>query len=105
MNLRLRGFRIVLPVAFGIGFLGFVFPAASAQSRTSVVRLISTPNPAVQGQLVSFTAGVVFTGGPAPTGTMKVLDGSVELSEAALDSAGAATIATQDLSVGAQDRK
>lgn len=75
---------------------------------TSVVRLLSTPSMTVQGEKDTITAGVNWTAGPAPTGTITVTDsvscagastptvvtlGTITLGSATSASPGAGTLA------------
>jgi len=60
--------------------------------------LTSTPNPSAHGQAVTFTA-TVTSGGPAPTGTIKFLDGAKSLGSATL-SGGGAKLIKSTLAVG-----
>jgi hypothetical protein len=69
--------------------------AAKVASTTTVV---SSVNPSVFGQAVTFTATVTGTGG-TPTGTVTFLDGTATLGTATL-SAGSGTLTTSALAVG-----
>jgi len=84
--------------------LGFAAPAPVA----SVVKILSSPNPVVQGQGVTITAGVNWTINPAPSGTISVSDtvqcpgaasatttvlGTITLGSATSASPGAGTLA------------
>jgi hypothetical protein len=69
--------------------------ASRAASTTTVV---SSVNPSVFGQAVTFTATVTGTGG-TPTGTVTFLDGAATLGTAAL-SAGSGALTTSALAVG-----
>jgi hypothetical protein len=61
--------------------------------------LISSPNPSVYAQTVTFTA--TFSGlNPAPTGTVQFVDGGTVIGSSSL-SGGVATFSTQSLAVGA----
>src|SRR5947209_8604534 len=68
----------------------------------SVVKVLSTPNPAVQGTPVTFTAGVNWTATNAPFGTITINDtcpgaasvplGTITLASASSANAGAGTL-------------
>jgi hypothetical protein len=60
--------------------------------------LTSSPNPSHSGQAVTFTAQVVSTG-PAPTGKVKFLDGTLAIGSATL-SGGVAKLTKSTLAVG-----
>ncbi len=62
--------------------------------------VISSTNPAVAGQSISFTATVAHSGGGTPTGSVNFLDGATSLGAGALNASGIATISTGALSVG-----
>src|SRR2546430_7470516 len=49
-------------------------PLVRAQVTPSVVVLLSAPNPVVQGQSVTFTAGVIATAPAVATGTITISD-------------------------------
>src|SRR5947209_2889854 len=74
-------------------------PPAWAQNAT-VVQLVSAPNPAVQGQPVTFSAFVSSAGNPNPTGAVIFSDGTAPLATIPLDTTGAAIWTTSALSVG-----
>ncbi|MHB1959876.1 MAG: FG-GAP-like repeat-containing protein [Acidobacteriaceae bacterium] len=60
-----------------------------------------SPNPAVAGQTVTFTAQVSASSGTTvPTGTVNFMNGSTQLGTGTLDSSGAATYTTSSLSTG-----
>jgi hypothetical protein len=60
-----------------------------------------SPNPAVAGQTVTFTAQVTASSGSTePTGTINFMNGSTQLGTGTLDSSGAATYTTSSLSTG-----
>jgi VCBS repeat-containing protein len=61
--------------------------------------LVSSKNPTVFGQAVTFTATVSATSG-GPTGTVTFLDGAASLGTATLDSTGAVSFTTSSLAVG-----
>lgn len=61
--------------------------------------VISSKNPTVFGQAVTFTAAVSATSG-TPTGTVTFLDGASNLGTATLDSTGTASLTTSSLAVG-----
>jgi hypothetical protein len=68
------------------------------QSPTAV-SVISSVNPSVLGQSVTFTATVVSTAG-MPTGTVTFKDGGVALGSAPLNGSGIATFSTSSLTIG-----
>jgi Tol biopolymer transport system component len=61
--------------------------------------LLSSANPSVFGQAVTFTATVTSPGG-APTGTVTFSDNSTTLGSGSLDASGMATLTTASLAVG-----
>ena len=61
--------------------------------------LLSSANPSVFGQSVSFTATVTSPGG-APTGTVTFSDNAISLGSGSLDASGTATLTTASLAVG-----
>jgi hypothetical protein len=65
----------------------------------SATALVSSANPSVFGQSVTFTATVTGTG-PIPTGTVTFLDGATTLGTAALNGSGVATLTASVLAVG-----
>jgi subtilase family serine protease len=74
----------------------------SALSATTTT-LISSPNPANFGVLVTFTATVTTTGSTAPTGTVTFNDGTTAIGTGALSTVGGfqvATFTTSTLTVG-----
>ena len=73
-------------------------PATLAIATSTAV--ISSTNPAVAGQSISFTATVAHSGGGTPTGSVNFLDGATSLGTGALNASGIATISTGALSVG-----
>lgn len=62
--------------------------------------VVSSRNPTVFGQALTFTATVSATSG-TPTGTVTFLDGTSTIGTATLDSTGAASFTTSALAVGA----
>lgn len=68
----------------------------------SHIALTMTPNPAVVGQTVTFTAKVVALSGTGAvaTGTMTFFDGSTQLGMATLDGTGTGIITSSSLEVG-----
>src|SRR6266581_4478963 len=66
----------------------------------TTVTAISSANPSVFGQPVTFTATVSSPAG-IPTGTVTFLDGAASLGTGTLDSSGMATLTTASLAVGA----
>jgi hypothetical protein len=63
---------------------------------------MSSLNPSLTGQQVTFTATVSPHGGsPTPTGTVTFSDGATPLGSAPVDGSGVATFSTSGLGVGA----
>ena len=62
--------------------------------------LISSVNPAVSGQSVTFSVKITGAASTSPTGTVAFTDGGVTLGTVALDASGSATLTTTALSVG-----
>jgi hypothetical protein len=75
---------------------GFVTQVVNKYTTTTT--LTSSPNPSHSGQAVTFTAKVTSTG-PAPTGKVKFLDGTLAIGTATL-SGGAAKLTKSTLAVG-----
>jgi Bacterial Ig-like domain (group 3)/FG-GAP-like repeat/FG-GAP repeat len=75
---------------------GFVTQVVNKYTTTTT--LSSSPNPSQFGQAVTFTAHVTGTG-PAPTGKVKFLDGTLAIGSATL-SGGVAKITKSNLAVG-----
>src|SRR5205814_5104345 len=79
--------------------------AALTQSVTkgsSSISLVSSVNPSIAGQTITLTATVTATA-PAtgtPTATVTFFDGATNLSSAALDASGQATLSIASLAVG-----
>jgi hypothetical protein len=71
----------------------------TVDTTSATTALVSSKNPTVFGQAVSFTATVSTTSG-TPTGTVTFLEGASSLGTAALDSTGAASFTTSSLPVG-----
>ncbi len=98
---------IVLAVTFVVLGVSRPLLAAIGDSQppsqfTSVTVLTISPNPAILGQTVTFTAhvsGVLGTGG-VPTGTVTFQNGSTALGTATLDATGIGTFSTSSLAVG-----
>ncbi|MFI5120322.1 MAG: beta strand repeat-containing protein [Thermoanaerobaculia bacterium] len=65
----------------------------------SSTALLSSVNPSVFGQTVTFTATVTGTG-PTPTGTVTFMDGAATLGTGSLNGSGQATLSTSALAVG-----
>src|SRR5262249_3163435 len=65
---------------------------------TTVTTVTSSANPALVGQVVTFTATVSASG--TPTGTVTFNDGATTLGTATLNNSGQATFATSALAVG-----
>jgi len=74
--------------------------AQTVNKGATTVTAISSANPSVFGQPVTFTATVSSAAG-IPTGTVTFLDGATSLGTGALDSSGIATLTTASLAVGA----
>jgi uncharacterized repeat protein (TIGR01451 family) len=68
MSLRIRGAQVGVIATILIG------QAIGAAQTVSLVRVLSTPNPVVQGQKETFTAGVNWIGPTAPSGTITLYD-------------------------------
>ena len=68
------------------------------QKYSTSTHLVSSLNPSGYGQAVKFTA-TVTSAGPAPSGTVKFVDGSVTLGSATV-SGGVATLTKPKLAVG-----
>ena len=67
----------------------------------STTTLTVSPNPAVAGQTVTFTAQVTASSGSTvPTGTVNFMNGSTQLGTGTLDSSGHATFTTSSLAAG-----
>jgi hypothetical protein len=64
--------------------------------------LVSSLNPEVGGQSVTFTATVTSTAGGTPTGTVTLFDGTTSLGTGGLNASGMATYATTALAVGSR---
>jgi hypothetical protein len=63
--------------------------------------LVSSSNPALVGQPLTFTATVTPSGGgPTPTGTVTFKDGGTTIGASSLNSSGVATLPTSSLAVG-----
>ncbi|HZS46115.1 MAG TPA: Ig-like domain repeat protein [Blastocatellia bacterium] len=64
--------------------------------------LVSSQNPSIFGQSVTFTVTVsaVAPGSGIPTGTVTFLDGATPIGTATLDASGVASISTSSLSIG-----
>ena len=64
--------------------------------------VVSSANPSVFGQSVTFTATVTANapGSGTPTGTVTFMDGSTTLGTGTLNGSGVATFSTSGLSVG-----
>ena len=69
---------------------------------TTSTTLVSSANPSVQGQSVTFTAtiGGVAPGAGTPTGTVTFMDSSTTLATGSLSSTGTASFTTSTLAVG-----
>ena len=65
----------------------------------SVATMVSSLNPSVAGQSVTFTVTVTGAGG-TPTGNVRFLDGTTLLGRGTLDSTGVTTLSTSTLAVG-----
>jgi hypothetical protein len=69
------------------------------QGNTSTA-LISSANPSTESQSVQFTATVSSGAGVAPTGTVKLMDGTTQVGSSALNGSEIATFSITNLSVG-----
>jgi Bacterial Ig-like domain (group 3) len=92
-------------IVFSLLLSGSMVAPATAAPVASVTLIRSTPNPAVEGQTVTFTAGVNFTANQFATGTITLTDtylGSpMVLGTITLDpTTGAGTFATSALATG-----
>jgi len=101
MSVRIRDAHV------GVIVVALLGPVTSAAPTRSVVKLLSTPNPVVQGQKETFTAGVDQTAGAVPSGTITIYDtvsaggcsainfalGTITLGSATSSSPGAGTLA------------
>ena len=69
---------------------------------STTVKVVSSANPSVSGQSVTFTATVAAKepGSGVPTGTVTFKDGSKILGTGVLNASGQATYTTNSLSVG-----
>ena len=68
---------------------------------TTTTALSLSPNPAVVGQSIAFSAQVTASSGSTvPTGTVTFMTGSTQLGTSTLDSSGAASYSTSNLSTG-----
>ncbi len=80
--------------------------AANTASLTEVIvqastaALMSSLNPSVSGNSVTFTAKVTGNGTTVPTGSVTFMDGTAMLGTVALDATGTASVQTSVLSVG-----
>jgi hypothetical protein len=73
----------------------------SAQQASNTTTLVSSLNPSIAGQLVTFTATVAPSAGTTvPTGTASFIDGSTTLSTVGLDASGQAEYSTSGLALG-----
>jgi len=74
----------------------------TAQLFSTTTTLMSSLNPSLTGQQVTFTATVTKSGGPGtPTGTVTFFDGSTPLATVPVNGSGVATFSTSSLGVGA----
>ena len=64
------------------------------------VAVTSSPNPAVKGNAVTFTATVTSTGSGTPTGMVRFSEGNTILWQAAVNSSGQVTFSTRALAAG-----
>jgi YVTN family beta-propeller protein len=69
---------------------------------TSTTTLVSSLNPEVGGQSVTFTATVTSTAGGTPTGTVTFFNGTTLLGTGALNAGGMTTYATTALAIGSK---
>ncbi len=68
--------------------------------KASGTALISSLNPEVAGESVTFTAAVTSTAGGTPTGTVTFYNGATSLGTSSLNGSGVATFSTTALAVG-----
>ena len=71
----------------------------TVNTSSATTAVVSSKNPTVFGQPVTFTATVSATSG-TPTGTVTFLDAATSIATATLDSTGAASFTTSSLTVG-----
>ena len=90
-------YRAVFTNASGSVTSGTAMLTVNAAGATTSV--VSSKNPTVFGQAVTFTATVSATNG-TPTGTVTFLDGASSIGTATLDSTRTASLATSALAVG-----
>jgi hypothetical protein len=83
-------------VSFAAAASNLISQKVMIPTTTSVV---SSLNPALPGQSVTFTATVAGTGGP-PTGTVTFFDGGTSLGTSTLNGSGMATVTTSLLAAG-----
>jgi hypothetical protein len=69
-------------------------PLTQAVMKPSATSLVSSLNPSVSGQPVTFTATVTSSAGSTPTGTVTFSDGANSLGTCALNGSGVATFVT-----------
>src|SRR5271169_158620 len=74
MILKARFLRVSTYIKFGLLLLGVIAAPAVAATVASVTIVRSAPNPAVEGQPVTFTAGVNLTASQFATGTITLTD-------------------------------
>ena len=103
--LTLRFVAIVafsLLIAISSPFLAVAEETQPPTQNESKVSLTITPNPAVVGETVTFTAKIVALSGTGAvaTGTMTFLDGSTQLGMATLDGTATAVFSSSSLAVG-----
>ncbi|PJD95947.1 MAG: hypothetical protein CK425_07315 [Parachlamydia sp.] len=67
--------------------------------------LVSTPNPSVHGEAITFTATVSSSGGPPPTGSVSFYNGTTLLQTSLLSNSGVANFVTSNLSTGSHPIK
>jgi hypothetical protein len=80
--------------------IAFTGQTANVQNLTPTTStVVSSANPSVFGQSVTFTATVTGSSG-TPTGTVTFKNGSISLGTAALNGSGVATLTTSALAVG-----
>jgi hypothetical protein len=72
----------------------------NAAVSATTTALSASPNPAVLGTSVTFTAAVTTSGSNVPTGTVTFKDGATVLGGTALNASGTATYSTTGLSTG-----
>jgi subtilase family serine protease len=75
--------------------------AQVVNAKPTTASLLSSLNPSIGGQSVTFTATIASTAGGTPTGAVTFLDGATPLGTGGLSGSGVATFTSLALSVGA----